>query len=127
MKLVRFSNGNGERLGAICGETVLDLAKALTVVGGNSDLIPQSMRAFLSCGSASMDAAQTAVSFAEKRPDGAYCAPLSSVTLLPPVGDPQKIICVGQNYRDHCAEQNQPLPERAIIFSKFPSALIGPK
>jgi 2-keto-4-pentenoate hydratase/2-oxohepta-3-ene-1,7-dioic acid hydratase in catechol pathway len=47
------------------------------------------------------------------------------VKLAPPVPDPQKIICIGQNYRDHCEEQKKPLPERPIVFAKFPTALIG--
>jgi 2-keto-4-pentenoate hydratase/2-oxohepta-3-ene-1,7-dioic acid hydratase in catechol pathway len=29
------------------------------------------------------------------------------------------------NYRDHCEEQKKPLPDRPIIFAKFPSALVG--
>ncbi len=53
--------------------------------------------------------------------------PLADVRLLPPIPDPQKIICVGQNYRDHCAEQNVPLPDRPIIFTKFVTSLAGPR
>src|SRR5690606_24614633 len=37
-----------------------------------------------------------------------------------------KIICAGLNYLDHCREQNVPIPERPVFFSKFPSSLIGP-
>jgi 2,4-diketo-3-deoxy-L-fuconate hydrolase len=53
--------------------------------------------------------------------------PLTDVRLLPPIPDPQKIICVGQNYRDHCAEQNVPVPDRPIIFTKFATSLTGPR
>ncbi len=45
--------------------------------------------------------------------------------LLAPVPDPQKIICIGLNYRDHAAESGVPAPEEPILFSKYPSALIG--
>ncbi|NXY91012.1 FAHD2 protein, partial [Alcedo cyanopectus] len=48
------------------------------------------------------------------------------VRLLAPVGDPQKVICVGLNYRDHCQEQGARVPREPIIFSKFPSAIVGP-
>ena len=34
-------------------------------------------------------------------------------------------MCVGLNYKDHCLEQNLPIPEEPVIFSKFPSAIIG--
>jgi 2-keto-4-pentenoate hydratase/2-oxohepta-3-ene-1,7-dioic acid hydratase in catechol pathway len=44
-----------------------------------------------------------------------------------PVPRPGKLICVGLNYRDHAAEQNIPLPESPMIFSKFSTAVIGPE
>ncbi|NXE57639.1 FAHD2 protein, partial [Casuarius casuarius] len=43
-----------------------------------------------------------------------------------PVTGPDKVICVGLNYADHCAEQGAKLPAEPIIFSKFPSAIAGP-
>ncbi len=39
---------------------------------------------------------------------------------------PQKIICVGLNYRDHAEEQDVALPERPLLFAKWPNTLIGP-
>lgn len=119
MKLVRFRSGSEEKIGAVVGESVLDLAAVWT---GDAPL-PSSMRAFL----ADADAVETARRIvAAASPTGDACTPLAETALLAPVGDPQKIVCIGQNYRDHCIEQNQPIPERAIIFAKFPSALIGP-
>ena len=47
------------------------------------------------------------------------------VRLLAPVPDPQKIICIGLNYRDHAAESGVPVPAEPILFSKYPTALIG--
>jgi 2-keto-4-pentenoate hydratase/2-oxohepta-3-ene-1,7-dioic acid hydratase in catechol pathway len=38
---------------------------------------------------------------------------------------PQKIVCVGLNYRDHAAEQGVGLPERPLLFAKWPNTLIG--
>jgi 2-keto-4-pentenoate hydratase/2-oxohepta-3-ene-1,7-dioic acid hydratase in catechol pathway len=43
-----------------------------------------------------------------------------------PIERPQKIICVGLNYRDHAEEQGVPLPEWPILFAKWPNTLIGP-
>jgi acylpyruvate hydrolase len=39
---------------------------------------------------------------------------------------PEKIICVGLNYRAHTAEQDVEPPERPLLFAKWPNALIGP-
>lgn len=39
---------------------------------------------------------------------------------------PQKIVCIGLNYRDHAEEQGVDLPERPLLFAKWPNTLIGP-
>src|SRR5262245_35171883 len=38
---------------------------------------------------------------------------------------PQKIVCIGLNYRDHAAEQGVDLPDRPLLFAKWPNTLIG--
>jgi 2-keto-4-pentenoate hydratase/2-oxohepta-3-ene-1,7-dioic acid hydratase in catechol pathway len=38
---------------------------------------------------------------------------------------PEKIVCVGLNYRDHAEEQGVDLPERPLLFAKWPNTLIG--
>jgi len=43
-----------------------------------------------------------------------------------PIDVPGKIICVGLNYRDHAEEQGVALPERPLLFAKWPNTLIGP-
>ena len=47
-------------------------------------------------------------------------------TLKAPIYDPQKLICIGMNYVDHCTEQNIPVPKEPVIFSKFASAITEP-
>ena len=49
----------------------------------------------------------------------------ANVRLLAPVPDPRKIICIGLNYRDHAAESGVPVPTEPVLFSKYPTALIG--
>jgi 2-keto-4-pentenoate hydratase/2-oxohepta-3-ene-1,7-dioic acid hydratase in catechol pathway len=41
------------------------------------------------------------------------------------IGLPQKIVCVGLNYRDHAEEQGVALPERPLLFAKWPNSLVG--
>src|SRR5689334_5809166 len=38
---------------------------------------------------------------------------------------PEKIVCIGLNYRDHAEEQGVDLPERPLLFAKWPNTLIG--
>lgn len=51
---------------------------------------------------------------------------LDEITLLAPVLSPDKVVCVGMNYKDHCEEQNVPVPVEPILFSKFASSITGP-
>lgn len=115
MKLVRFQSNGNVSIGALVDDAVVDFNAA-------DSSLPTSMKAFLALGAAGLERAAAAIANA---PDSAKHA-LSSVKLLAPVGDAQKILCIGQNYRDHCIEQNQPIPESAILFSKYPTALNDP-
>jgi len=56
--------------------------------------------------------------------------PLVTVTLqdadyAPLVVRPEKIVCVGANYRDHVAEVGMALPEHPTLFAKYQRSLIG--
>jgi 2-keto-4-pentenoate hydratase/2-oxohepta-3-ene-1,7-dioic acid hydratase in catechol pathway len=52
--------------------------------------------------------------------DGARCLiDQSAVTYLPPIERPGKFLCIGLNYRDHCAEQNKEMPKKPVVFNKF--------
>ena len=57
--------------------------------------------------------------------DGDTRFDLDSVTLLPPVPNPDKIICVGVNYRPHAEEMGRELPERPLLFVRFPGSIAG--
>ncbi|MGH9300236.1 MAG: fumarylacetoacetate hydrolase family protein [Acidimicrobiales bacterium] len=52
---------------------------------------------------------------------------LDEVELAPLVLRPEKIICVGLNYRKHILEMGRELPDYPTFFAKFASALIGPR
>ena len=56
---------------------------------------------------------------------GAPSHPLSAVTLLPPIPDPEKIICIGLNYAKHAEEGRQDLPTTPIMFGKWRNALVA--
>ena len=58
--------------------------------------------------------------------DGLPALAVSDVRLLPPVPRPGKVICIGLNYADHAAESGMEPPESPLVFSKFPSNVVGP-
>lgn len=51
--------------------------------------------------------------------------PVDSLDYAPLIPSPEKIICVGFNYRDHLAETGRPEPEYPEFFAKYAPALIG--
>jgi 2-keto-4-pentenoate hydratase/2-oxohepta-3-ene-1,7-dioic acid hydratase in catechol pathway len=57
---------------------------------------------------------------------GEPVAALEEVRLLPPVTDPQKIVCIGLNYRSHAEEAGLDPPETPTFFAKFRNALAAP-
>lgn len=57
--------------------------------------------------------------------DAQGIVPLEAVTPIAPVPRPGKLLCIGLNYRDHAAESGLALPARPLLFSKFPSSVIG--
>jgi acylpyruvate hydrolase len=50
---------------------------------------------------------------------------LNAVNLLPPVSQPEKIVCIGLNYKDHSAESGFKQPDFPTVFSRFNSSLIA--
>lgn len=58
--------------------------------------------------------------------EGHHIVPRSEVKVVAPIYNPSKVMCVGLNYKDHCEEQNAPVPVEPVIFNKFPSCIIGP-
>lgn len=50
---------------------------------------------------------------------------LASVTFLPPIPDPDKIICIGLNYLSHIQEGGRPVPEKPTVFTRWANSQVG--
>ncbi len=104
MRLVSYDAGTGVRAGLLRDDRVHDIqGEAHTVDGLLRDELLGDVR--------------------EAQNEG---LPLTDLRLLPPVGRPGKIICIGLNYRSHCEEQGIEPPETATFFAKFANALTPP-
>ncbi len=146
MKLLTFVAGPAQRVGALVNETVVDVTVACAAAlaaeghprpeGVAAAILPPDMREILQGGDAALEAVHRGVRFAAARLPGAGDAvgpggarmfyPLKAVRLRPPVPNPQKVVCIGLNYRDHCEEQGIELPKVLMTFPKFADAVIGP-
>jgi 2-keto-4-pentenoate hydratase/2-oxohepta-3-ene-1,7-dioic acid hydratase in catechol pathway len=63
--------------------------------------------------------------FAPDRGRGRPLGTVDELRLLAPVA-PTKVICVGRNYVAHAAEHGAEVPSAPLLFSKPPSAVVGP-
>ncbi|KAK1787100.1 hypothetical protein P4O66_017471 [Electrophorus voltai] len=118
MRLVQFCHPGAE--GGVRVGVEQEYGNGVIDVKEFDPSMPSTMREFLELGEKAMDCAQRALS------SGQTTLPYSAVKLLSPVTGPDKVVCVGMNYTDHCLEQNAPIPKEPIIFSKFPSSITGP-
>jgi 2-keto-4-pentenoate hydratase/2-oxohepta-3-ene-1,7-dioic acid hydratase in catechol pathway len=137
MKLVAYEKDRGNRLGLMLGEGVLDLANAFQALKASSQggdefadfVMPADMLSFLQSGEEATQAARATLEWYQRQ-EGQLTAQLetldvSTLNLRPPLPNPGKIVCVGLNYLDHCMEQNIEIPQKPVLFAKFPSSVIG--
>ena len=97
MRLVSYTTGGGPAAGVLCGDEIAPAGPSVReLVAAPGDIEPSYER-----------------------------IPLAQVRLLPPVPDPQKIICLGLNYRDHAAESGQEPPANPLWFAKFANSLVA--
>jgi 2-keto-4-pentenoate hydratase/2-oxohepta-3-ene-1,7-dioic acid hydratase in catechol pathway len=116
MRLVTYRAGETWRSGILDGETVRDTVAVVESAGLIED--GSSNRRVLEAGGAVLQALSDHAA-------GAEGLALESLVLGPPITDPQKIICLGLNYRDHAEETGASAPPAPILFAKFANSLIG--
>jgi 2-keto-4-pentenoate hydratase/2-oxohepta-3-ene-1,7-dioic acid hydratase in catechol pathway len=51
---------------------------------------------------------------------------ITDTAVGPPVPRPTQVFAIGLNYRDHAAEAGLDLPDRPMVFTKFPASVTGP-
>ena len=107
MKLLSFRHAGRESYGALTERGIAELATGEQ----------PTLRAAL----AQMPATELA-SRAAARTDP---LPIDSVVVLPPIPQPDKVLCVGLNYRRHADEAKMPVPARPSIFVRFAGSQVG--
>ena len=107
MRLVSFTSPDGEAsFGTVQGSDVLNASAVL------KDRYPD-LRSVLAMGA-----------IAELADVGPRIA-LEEVALLPPIPNPDKILCIGLNYMSHIKETGRDTPKYPPIFTRYPSSLVG--
>lgn len=122
MKLLTFKSTKGFSLGIKIELGVLDVQAAAQALG--RDDVALTPATFFARGLDYIPALASLISEAVPQAEGAPWL-LDEATLQPGpcVYRPEKILCVGLNYRRHAAESGSPVPDVPVLFSKFNNAL----
>jgi len=111
MRLVTYRSPQGPRVAAVGQGQCIDLNAA-------DSTLPACPKQLLARGSETLARAAEAVAAGEG-------VPMEDLELLPPIPNPEKLICVGLNYADHAKEGGREPPNEPVLFNKFPTALGG--
>lgn len=107
MKFLSFSKNGKASFGALAGDGVIDLAKRTKYASLREALAAGALKEVMAAGT------------------GAADYKLTDVTLLTPVPDAEKVICIGVNYRAHCIEVGRAFPEQPSVFLRLHSSLVA--
>jgi 2-keto-4-pentenoate hydratase/2-oxohepta-3-ene-1,7-dioic acid hydratase in catechol pathway len=108
MKLVSYTAGGKAGFGVVAGDGVVDMTRCLAFA---------TLRQALAAGA--LDDIRRATAGAT--PDHK----LSGITFLPVIPDPERIVCVGINYRSHAEETGRDISPAPSVFLRLADTLIG--
>ena len=125
MKLVTIKKEGKHVLGVKIENGIIDLEEALRESPNNQ--VHTKIMEVIDGGNEAISALEDYISKLPIENKLNYIKDEEDVEWGPCVTQPNKIICVGLNYRKHADETNSPYPEVPILFSKFNNTLTGHK
>jgi 2-keto-4-pentenoate hydratase/2-oxohepta-3-ene-1,7-dioic acid hydratase in catechol pathway len=112
MKLASYLLDGRPSYGVVDGSGVIDLGRRIGAKYPD-------LRALITA--SALDEAKRAAAGA--KPDASF----DSLTLLPVIPNPDKIVCVGLNYEEHRVETNRDKTENPALFLRVPGSQVGHK
>jgi 2-keto-4-pentenoate hydratase/2-oxohepta-3-ene-1,7-dioic acid hydratase in catechol pathway len=112
VRLVTYESAVGARAGCLLDGSAID---AWTLLGEPDR---SSLRELI--GEGRLSDLETALA------DAGGADRIEDLALLPPIPDPEKVVCIGLNYRAHAAEAGIDPPAAPAIFGKYRNALAAP-
>lgn len=98
----------------------------LDVAGRFVDLALHSGDRFSSDPMAVFDDWDAIRAWAAEQSTGAAGPIVETEKLGAPVPNPTQVFAIGLNYKDHAEEASLPIPDVPMVFTKFPSCIVGP-
>lgn len=112
MRFVAFKKDGKARLGVRTDAGLVDLSKV-------DKKLPTDLKELIAMGKGAMQRAGRA---ANKAPARALVK--GRVSYMVPIQDPNKIICIGLNYKDHAAEAGLKIPSYPVVFNRFTTSFV---
>ncbi|OAS89364.1 MULTISPECIES: fumarylacetoacetate hydrolase family protein [Metabacillus] len=125
MKLLTFIKEGKQALGVKIDNGIIDLEAALNEKPNAQ--IQTNIMEIIAGGKETISVLEDYLSTLPTSNEASYLKTEEEVQWGPCVTQPNKIICVGLNYRKHADETNAPYPEVPILFNKFNNTLTGHK
>jgi 2-keto-4-pentenoate hydratase/2-oxohepta-3-ene-1,7-dioic acid hydratase in catechol pathway len=119
MKLINFMKNSRAHLGIKQNDEIVDITAASENFKNSKIFTPEYFY------SAGFDAVSELKSIYEKAKNHIEFIVEKEFNYAPAVTEPQKIICIGLNYRKHAAETGMKIPEYPVVFGKYNNALSG--
>jgi len=110
VKLVSFNRNGGKGWGVVTPSGVVDMSRRFQ---GRYPTLRSALAADL-LSEIGHEAGQASPDFG-----------LSDLQLAPPIPDPEKIICIGLNYRAHVGEGGGAVPQYPSLFTRFTNTLVA--
>lgn len=123
LKLVTFIKDDKKTLGVKIEEGIIDIKSALAIYPNPN--LPTEIMEVIEGGKEVLTILEKFVETIEINPNSSYILNEKELQWGPCVTNPQKIICVGLNYKKHADETNSPYPKTPILFNKFNNTLTG--
>ena len=124
MRLLTYRSFKGLSLGIKTDQGVLDVRAAALAL--DRDDVPVTPAALFIRGLAALPDLKNLLAEAMSKARGTtWLLDEETLQLGPCVHNPEKLLCVGLNYRRHAAESGAQVPEVPVLFSKFNNALAG--
>lgn len=145
MRVISYKKWNEKRVGVLVEEHLIDVNRAfsyklekqgqLNAKKLASAQVPSDVIDFIAGGQQTLDITDDLIEWVreEKKSSGpdklvemGILFSINQVDVTAPIPRPNKIICLGDNYREHAIEGGDPIPEEPIYFPKYANCVIGP-
>jgi len=127
VKLLSFLWNGTVRVGVYTDKGILDLPSAYVSIyeAAEAPSFLYDMKALISGGEPALNIIKDLLDKSLRSGDTDLFRDPNTITWLPPVINPEKILCVAVNYRAHGEESSAKPLDRPYFFPKFPNALVG--